>query len=114
MPDTLFFLILGHIFGDFAFQTDYMAKNKGSNNAVLSLHVLIYVVTIAAFWWLGEALLGQRAFPTPLAVVVLVALYVQHWLQDFIKSNKTNGGKHAFFIDQAAHLAVLYIIRIIF
>ncbi len=114
MPDTLFFLILGHIFGDFALQTDHMAKHKGSNKAVLSLHVFIYVVTIAAFWWLGEFLQGQRPFPTPFAGAILAALYVQHWMQDQIKSTKTNGGKHAFFVDQAAHLAVLYIIRIIY
>ena len=113
MPDVLFFLILGHIFGDFALQTDYMAKHKGSKKSVLSLHVLIYVITIGLFWWIGVALAGQRGFPDSYSLVTLAALYVQHWLQDFIKSNKSNGGKHAFFVDQAAHLAVLYIIRII-
>ena len=114
MPDVLFFLILGHIFGDFALQTDYMAKYKGSNKAVLSLHVLIYTLTVGAFWWVGELLGKQNQFPTAYAFAILGALYVQHWLQDFIKSNKTNSGKHAFFVDQAAHLAVLYIIRIIY
>jgi hypothetical protein len=113
MPDVLFFLILGHIFGDFAFQTDYMAQNKGSDKKVLSLHVLVYVITVGMFWWIGAALGGDKTFPDAFAGIILATLYLQHWLQDFIKSNKTNGGKHAFFVDQAAHLAVLYIIRIV-
>lgn len=114
MPDVLFFLILGHIFGDFALQTDYMAKNKGNDKKVLSLHVLVYVVTVGIFWWLGAVLGGNMLFPDAYAALILVGLYIQHWLQDFIKSNKTNGGKHAFFVDQAAHLAILYLIRIIY
>lgn len=114
MPDVLFFLILGHIFGDFAFQTDYMAKNKGSDKKVLSVHVLVYVITVGLFWWIGAALSADKQFPDLYAAVILAGLYIQHWLQDYIKSNKSNGGKHAFFVDQAAHLAVLYIIRIIY
>lgn len=113
MPDLLFFLILGHIFGDFAFQTDHMAKFKGSDKAILSLHVLIYVATIAAFWWAGDLLAKSNTFPSLFALGILVVLYLQHWLQDHIKSSNGNG-KHAFFIDQAIHLAVLYVIRIIY
>ncbi len=114
MPDVLFFLLLGHIFGDFALQTDYMAVKKGSSKRVLSLHVLIYTVTVGIFWWLGKELAGSRDFPTLTQGLVLAALYVEHWLQDFIKTTKSNGEKQWLFADQALHLSVLYVIRMFF
>jgi len=114
MPDVLFFLLLAHIFGDYALQTDYMARMKGSSKRVLSLHVLIYTLTIGVFWWLGKELNGSKEFPTLTEALVLVALYVQHWLQDYVKTNKSNGGKQGFFIDQALHITALYIIRMFF
>jgi hypothetical protein len=114
MPDVLFFLLLAHIFGDYALQTDYMARMKGSSKRVLSLHVLIYTLTIGVFWWLGKKLTGSQEFPTLTQALVLVALYVQHWLQDYVKTTKTNGGKQWMFLDQALHISALYIIRMFF
>lgn len=114
MPDTLFFLLLGHVFGDFALQTDRMAREKAANKGILSMHVLIYVVTIAAFWWLGKRLNGGMPFVSVTTALVLAALYVQHWLQDSLKATRFNGSKQAFFLDQAAHLTVLYIMRLAF
>jgi hypothetical protein len=114
MPDVLFFLLLAHVVGDYALQTDRMAQLKGSSPRILSLHVLIYTLTIGAFWWLGQVLNGHHDFPKFAELAVLAALYVQHWLQDYIKTAKSNGGKQGFFIDQALHLAALYVIRIVF
>jgi hypothetical protein len=114
MPDILFFLLLGHVFGDYALQTDYMATMKSTSKRVLSLHVLIYTLTIAAFWWVGKLLAKSPDFPASIDLVVLVALYIQHWLQDYVKTTKSNGGKQSFFIDQALHMTALYLIRIFF
>jgi len=114
MPDILFLLLLGHIFGDYALQTDYMARQKGKSFKVLSLHVLVYTLCIAAFWWLGKRLSGDLEFPKVTHILVLLVLYVQHWLQDLLKSTRLNGSKQGFFIDQALHLGVLYVMRIFF
>jgi hypothetical protein len=114
MPDVLFFLLLGHVFGDYALQTDHMAKTKGTSKVVLSLHVLVYTITIGASWWLGIALTKSPEFFTVTHLFVLCALYVQHWLQDYLKTAKSNGSKQGFFIDQALHIAALYVIRIFF
>lgn len=114
MPDVLFFLLLAHIFGDYALQTDYMAKMKGSSKRVLSLHVLIYTLTIGVFWGIAIKLTGTHEFPTLTQGLVLVALYIQHWLQDYVKTTKSNGGKQWMFLDQALHISALYMIRIFF
>ena len=112
MPDLLFFLLLGHFVGDYAFQTDNMAKTKGNSGRSLSLHVLVYTVTIGCFWWLGKSLNGDSRFFGMTACLILGGLYVQHWLQDYYKSAYTNGSKQGHFIDQAIHISVLYLIRI--
>ncbi|MBN1135739.1 MAG: DUF3307 domain-containing protein [Anaerolineae bacterium] len=76
-------LLLGHLIGDFLFQTDSMAKNKAQNWRWLLGHVSLYMVTITVIlvayglshllpWWLLPAawffifgthlILDQRSF----------------------------------------------------
>ena len=114
MPDLLFFLLLGHYFGDFAFQSDRVAQNKGTSKRVLTYHVSIYVLTIALF--LAAGLLindesGQlfRWF----TAIALIFLFAQHWVQDFAKGKWFNGTKQGFYVDQALHLLFLFAIRIL-
>lgn len=114
MPDVLFFLLLGHVFGDYALQTDDMAQQKGTSLRVLSLHVSIYTLVIGLFWWLGKRLNGDLLFPGISVIPILSALYVQHWLQDHLKCRFSRGRKQFLFMDQALHLSVLYLIRILF
>ena len=113
MPDLLFFLLLGHFIGDYALQTDRMVKSKGTSALALSWHVLIYTLTIAVFWWLGRMLNGERGFFGLTEWLILAGLYVEHWLQDYYKSVHSNGSQQAYYIDQALHLGVLYLIRIV-
>ena len=85
MPDVLFFMILGHFFGDYALQSDRMAERKVHSLLVLSIHVLIYTICIGAFWAVGLMLNGQQDAFSLFALVALVAIYLLHWLQDFFK-----------------------------
>ncbi len=112
MPDLLFFLLLGHIVGDFALQSDRMAATKGDSKAVLAWHVTVYTVCIALSLWLGLYFNGQSNFFSLMTPVVLASLWVVHWLQDLTKVSHFNGTKQAFFVDQAIHLLQLYVIRI--
>lgn len=108
----MFFLILGHLAGDYALQSDYVAANKGKSTAILSYHVFIYVITI----WitvLSYSLLYQPGlFLQASTVLFMTALYIQHWLQDFLKSRYQNGSKQAYYVDQVMHLLILYIYRV--
>jgi len=110
--DILFVLILGHLAGDYALQTDYMAAGKGKSLKVLSSHVLVYVLTIWAAFWL-YALLYQPGLALKTATLLsLAALFILHWLQDFLKSRLRNCSKQIYYLDQVMHLTVLYIYRI--
>lgn len=112
MVDILFFLFLGHIAGDYAFQTDHMAANKSSSKGILSYHVLVYTLTIWIFIMLYSFLYQPGLFLRVATLLFLVGLYIQHWLQDFFKSRYSNGSKQMYYLDQFLHLAILYIYRI--
>jgi hypothetical protein len=114
MIDLLFFLLLGHFCGDFALQSDGMASRKNGSRSALTVHVLVYTLTLGVFLIIGLALNGYPSiFSLRTAGVLLVVLAV-HWLQDLIKSEKFNLSKQAFYIDQAIHLITLFAIRILF
>ncbi len=113
MPDLLFFLLLGHFLGDFALQTDVMARDKGCSQSVLSKHVAMYTLTIGVALAVGLYLSGSDAFLTPTTAAVLIVVFVEHWIQDFSKPALFNAGKQGFFIDQALHVLVLFIVRVV-
>ena len=112
MPDLLFFLLLGHYLGDFALQSDFMAQNKNKSKALLSWHVLIYTVTLALFLAYGLHLQNNDSFVSLTTLLVLVAVYLIHWIQDSIKSQKFNGSKQAYYVDQAIHVITLVVVRV--
>lgn len=110
--DVLFFLILGHLAGDYALQSDYVATNKRNSLTTLSYHVIIYVLTIWITFLCYSLLYHPGLFLQTPTLFFLAALFVQHWLQDFLKSRYRNGSKQAYYADQVVHLAILYIYRI--
>jgi hypothetical protein len=110
--DILFFLILGHLAGDYALQTDYMAANKRISVKVLSLHVLVYALTLWAFFFFYSLLYQPGLYLHSCTLIFLALLYLQHWAQDFLKSRYQNGSKQMYYLDQVIHLAVLYLYRI--
>ncbi|MBN4076630.1 DUF3307 domain-containing protein [Gemmatimonas aurantiaca] len=112
MLDLLWFLLLGHYLGDFALQSDAMARTKGSSKRTLTEHVTIYTLCIAASLGIGLQLSGSDAFVSSITLIVLLVLFAEHWIQDLIKETKFNGSKQAFFVDQGLHVAILFLMRI--
>lgn len=109
--DPLFSFLLAHIFGDYAFQSDSMARGKERSRIRLLFHVLIYCLTIALFGWFHDLIFHAgiliRILPW------LFPLFVIHALQDYIKSRFFNNSRQFYYLDQALHLAALYALRII-
>ena len=110
--DILFLLILGHLFGDYALQSDRMAAQKKLSGLILTGHVLVYVVCIYGAI-LAYSLLYQPGLSFKTATFIfMAALFVQHWIQDYFKSRYSNGSKQLYYFDQMVHFSVLYIYRI--
>ena len=113
MPDLLFFLLLGHFCGDFALQSDAMAKRKGTSKRMLTLHVSIYTLTIAAAMLAAFVFAGLMVIVQWITLPVLAFIFVTHWVQDYIKGNGSGHSKQSLFADQALHVLVLFAVRLI-
>lgn len=113
MVDLLFFLVLGHFFGDFALQSDRVAAEKQKSQKVLAYHVAMYTIVIALSLFIGLYLNGSNAFFSAATIVVLLVIFAGHWIQDYLKAFRFNGTKQAFYFDQGIHILVLFIIRIL-
>jgi len=114
MLDLMFFLLLGHFLGDFAFQTGRMAKYKPTSLIVLTTHVAVYTVTLAGLLLIGLYFNDQLSkFFSLTTLAVLVAVFVEHWFQDWIKGTRCQSIKQVFFLDQALHIVVLFLMRLL-
>ncbi len=109
--DPLFLFLLGHIVGDYALQTDDMARNKDILGSKLIIHCLIYSATIGAFAGIHEMLYQSGIFFRTLPW--LAPVFVLHLSQDLAKSRFFNKSRQFYYVDQALHLITLYILRII-
>lgn len=111
MPDLLFFLLLGHFCGDYAFQTDRMARGKGNSVMLLTAHTLIYTFFVAVALTLGLTLNKSGGLYSLITVYTLLLVFVVHWVQDYVKATKYSSSKQAYYLDQVIHVTVLFIIR---
>lgn len=111
--DILFLLILGHLIGDYALQTDYMAAQKKNSKLVLSYHVAVYVLCIWVAFFVYSLIYRPGLFLSLPTTGFLAVLFIQHWLQDYLKGRYNNGSKQLYYFDQVLHLIMLYLYRIL-
>jgi hypothetical protein len=109
--DPLFFFLLGHIFGDYALQTDRMAQSKHILNGYLVLHGTLYMVMIAAAALVHDLFYNPAIFSAVLPW--LVPLMILHIVQDLVKAKYFKKSRQVYYLDQALHLAALYALRIV-
>lgn len=108
--DLMWFLMLGHLAGDYAFQSDRMAADKQSSIRTLTVHVLIYTATIALVLLLYSEWTGAYLFWALRTASILAAMCVLHWIQDFLKGRYFRS-RQAYYLDQLLHLLQLFVIR---
>ncbi len=99
-------LLAIHWIADFIMQSDYFAKNKSSDNTILAMHCLTYIIPFA--------LLG---FVIPITAEWLLLNFVAHYITDYNTSRLTKKlweakEVHWFFVvigfDQLLHYSVLF------
>lgn len=112
------YLFLAHLIGDFFLQSDTLAVNKSSNNAILFVHVLIYIGVFAS----GLMFAGM-SYPTEGLIPFLAANFVGHFCTDYVSSRVakyywTQDKRHEFFVtigvDQFIHMTTLVVTASLF
>ncbi len=111
--DLIMYLLLGHLVGDFALQSDHVAKKKTNSKKTLTYHVLVYVLVIAAVLLL-HSLATQRGYFFSWTVLgLLILLFAVHWVQDYLKGHVLPKTKQMFYMDQILHISLLYLVRLL-
>jgi len=110
--DSMWFLILGHFLGDYAFQSDNTAKNKGRTPRLLVVHVLVYTLTIAGTYCCGLLLTGRGISSGFWLIAAFAGIFVVHGLQDLVKARSFSCSRQAYYLDQGLHVIQLFIIRL--
>jgi hypothetical protein len=98
------YFFLGHLFGDYVIQTNYIAAYKGKSLKVLTLHILLVFCSQTIF------LLGKGFALKELLVVI--ALSLTHFSIDLVKflCKKTFCKKWYYYLfDQFLHIITLVI-----
>lgn len=102
-----FFVILkilfAHCLGDYVFQTDYLAKNKGKDFYVLFVHSVLYTFAVG--------LLFGNNIKEPLYWFILIT----HMILDYLKASKCTvnlfgSEKSALIVDQLSHYLILLLV----
>ncbi|CAM3379758.1 DUF3307 domain-containing protein [Aequorivita lipolytica] len=108
LKELVLLQFIAHLCLDYFFQTDKLAKQKntiGFKSSFLYWHGL----ACFALAWLFSL---QLSFAFAAAIIAIT-----HFLIDGFKrylNNSKNFGRYAFFIDQAAHLAILTLVVILY
>lgn len=101
-------IILGHIIGDFYFQSNKLSELKYERIACLILHCLIYTVSVSVLM-----ALTMKCFQVCIPVIVFVTHFIIDKGKSVIENSKIFYHKYitvVFMLDQIAHIAVLYAI----
>lgn len=103
-------LLLSHFVGDYTFQTEYMALNKGKDNYVLAAHVATWTYVI----YMMANFLGLHVSEELLVFV----LFIPHYVMDYIKARnklwcKKVSSKLALTIDQSFHFLQIIVFYMI-
>lgn len=100
-------LVIGHLLGDFFFQSKKLAEKKAQENSKLALHCGIYFITILL---VAGSFVDKAAWGTLFSI--LLGVSILHGIIDVIKINlekKSEIQKYILFItDQILHIGLLY------
>jgi len=107
------YLLLGHLVGDFALQSDGMAQKKTNSKRTLTRHVVIYVLVIALVLLLHSLATKAGYFFSWTVLGLLILLFAVHWVQDYFKGHVLPKTKQIYYLDQILHVALLYVLRLL-
>lgn len=94
-------LLFAHCLGDYLFQSNYIAINKGKDNYLLFVHSVLYTLAV------------YMVFGTVMSSLGYWVILLSHVFIDYIKARgitpKKYGESSALIIDQLLHYLILLI-----
>ena len=95
-------ILFAHCLGDYLFQTNYLASNKGNDNYLLFIHSVLYTLATALI------------FTNEINYLGYIIILVTHIIVDYLKARgftvKKFGNSKALLIDQVIHYVTLLLV----
>lgn len=105
MIKSLLFVLMAHMTGDYLFQSDYLASNKGKDSYILLAHSTLYTVGV---------MLISYIMNMELSLIDLFIILIIHFPTDYIKARgitpRYMGNRNALLLDQLIHYLTLIVI----
>lgn len=106
-------LMMGHLLGDFYFQTNQLAEKKRTSIVYTALHCFIYSLVMFAVLVITTGKLVECICPTLLiGVLHLLVDEIKCVVQKCVKSKKIE--LPIFVVDQIIHLGILFIVSLLY
>lgn len=100
--NKLLFILIAHMAGDYLFQSNFLALNKGKSNYILLAHSVLYVFAVILVGYLFEIKINNPN---------LIMIGGTHFFIDYLKAHKITvglmGEKNALIFDQMLHYIIL-------
>lgn len=117
--NTITWLLMGHLVGDWLLQNDWMAKGKRAGLVAIPglVHYTVYTVIVLIFL----AFDGGGRYPLPLYIIIGLIVFITHWLLDathFVGAwmrfyHQTGNQTVRLMVDQTFHFLVLTVVAVI-
>ena len=101
--EKILWLLAGHLLGDFPFQSEWMAANKGSSWEINTYHALVYTASILIVAEIGGIYLPVQA---------LLLLFTSHFFIDPLKARWKI--IQNIWADQLIHFIVILLVFVLF
>lgn len=105
MIKSLLFVLMAHMTGDYLFQSDYLASNKGKDIYILLAHSPLYTVGVMVISYILNI---------ELSLMDLFIILIIHLPIDYIKARGITpryvGNRNALLLDQLIHYLTLIVI----
>lgn len=100
-------LLTAHLFGDFVFQNDFLAKNKGDNIFIMCVHCYLWSIIM----FCGFVILNLNA-----GILTFLSLFISHFIIDKWKcsiEDKSKALTFDLYVDQLLHSVITILIFLI-
>lgn len=118
---SFFILLAAHAFGDFAFQSNYLAKYKAESKYLLFIHCIVYTtMCLCGYYLIGILLHAYLHIKMCIFIYFGLIILISHFIIDYLKcayraylesryDDFKKADKYAFKLDQFIHLLILVI-----
>ncbi|WP_102348178.1 DUF3307 domain-containing protein [Bacillus sp. Marseille-P3661] len=104
-------LLIGHLIGDYLFQTSWMAANKAKKWSALLTHSFVYTLAVAVVAWIGFGGLSVWGILLVFGLHVFFdrRTFVAWWVRTIMTSTGKESGWLSIIVDQTFHLITLWL-----